>query len=96
MSIEPGRVLAGTQVTEKSERLRAGESSYTFRVNPTSTKVEVRHAVEKLFHVHVVAVRVMNYDGKVRRMGMFAGPRPAWKKAVVRLKKGETIEALER
>jgi len=56
----------------------------------------VRDAVERLFKVHVREVRVMNYMGKMRRMGRFEGRRPDWKKAVVTLKQGERIESLER
>jgi large subunit ribosomal protein L23 len=90
------RILNGALVTEKSERLKANEHSYTFKVAPRASKVEVRQAVEKLFKVHVTDVRVMNVEGKMRRMGMFAGRRATWKKAIVVLKEGETIEALER
>ena len=93
---DPFRVVLGVVVTEKAERLRAGHNQYTFRVNPRSNKIEVRRAVERLFKVHVTAVRVMNFPGKQRRMGVFTGQRPDWKKAVVTVKQGETIEALER
>ncbi|HDR00189.1 MAG TPA: 50S ribosomal protein L23 [candidate division WOR-3 bacterium] len=90
------RVIVGALVTEKSERLRAEHGQYTFRVATGATKIEVRRAVEKLFKVHVTDVRVMNYQGKKRRMGMFSGRRPDWRKAVVTVKAGERIEALER
>ncbi|MFO7675902.1 MAG: 50S ribosomal protein L23 [bacterium] len=90
------RVIIGALVTEKSERIKADHNQYTFRVATGATKVEVRRAVEKLFKVHVTGVQVMNYLGKRRRMGMFSGRRPAWRKAIVTVKAGETIEALER
>lgn len=93
---EPGSVVLGVIVTEKAERLKAGQSKYTFRVVPEANKIEIRKAVERLFKVHVKDVRVMNFLGKQRRMGMFSGRRPDWKKAIVTLKKSETIEALER
>jgi large subunit ribosomal protein L23 len=83
-------------VTEKAERLKAEQSRYTFKVARTANKIEVRDAVERLFKVHVREVRVMNYLGKMRRMGRFEGRRPDWKKAVVTLKQGERIESLER
>lgn len=89
-------ILLGALVTEKSERLKANECAYTFRVLRSAGKVQIRHAVEHRFKVHVIDVRVSNFQGKMRRMGMFAGRRPAWKKAVVVLKQGESIEALER
>jgi large subunit ribosomal protein L23 len=93
---EPTRVILSHVVTEKAERLKAEQSRYTFKVAPSANKIEVRDAVERLFKVHVRAVRVMNYMGKTRRMGRFEGRRPDWKKAVVTLKQGERIESLER
>jgi len=89
-------VILSQVVTEKAERLRAEQSRYTFKVARTANKIEVRDAVERLFKVHVRDVRVMNYMGKMRRMGRFSGRRPDWKKAVVTLKQGERIESLER
>ena len=93
---EPTRVILSLVVTEKAERLKAEQSRYTFKVAPTANKIEVRDAVERLFKVHVRDVRVMNYLGKMRRMGRFEGRRSDWKKAVVTLKQGERIESLER
>ncbi len=88
-------MILGVIVTEKSERLKGEEGCYTLRVRRDANKIEIRQAVERLFKVHVTDVRVMNFPGKRRRMGMFSGYRPDWKKAVVKLKKGEKIEALE-
>jgi large subunit ribosomal protein L23 len=93
---EPTRVILSLVVTEKAERLKAEQSRYTFKVARTANKIEVRDAVERLFKVHVREVRVMNYLGKMRRMGRFSGRRPDWKKAIVTLKQGERIESLER
>ena len=93
---EPTRVILSLVVTEKAERLKAEQSRYTFKVAPTANKIEIRDAVERLFKVHVRDVRVMNFLGKMRRMGRFEGRRPDWKKALVTLKKGERIESLER
>jgi large subunit ribosomal protein L23 len=93
---EPTRVILSLVVTEKAERLKAEQSRYTFKVARTANKIEVRHAVERLFKVHVRDVHVMTYLGKMRRMGRFSGRRPDWKKAIVTLKKGERIESLER
>jgi large subunit ribosomal protein L23 len=93
---EPTRVILSHVVTEKAERLKAEQSRYTFKVAPTANKIEVRDAVERLFKVHVREVRVMNYLGKMRRMGRFSGRRSDWKKAIVTLKQGERIESLER
>ena len=73
------RVILSHVVTEKAERLKAEQSRYTFKVAPTANKIEVRDAVERLFKVHVREVRVMNYLGKMRRMGRFVGRRQDWK-----------------
>ncbi len=94
--VEADRVIVGAVVTEKSERLKAEANSYTFRVAVAANKIDIRRAVERLFKVHVTDVRVVNMRGKVKRMGRFQGRRPDWKKAVVTIKQGETIEALER
>jgi large subunit ribosomal protein L23 len=96
MNKEPNQVVLGAVVTEKAERLRANENKYTFRVSTDANKIDIRRAVERLFKVHVTDVWVMNQLGKVRRMGRYSGRRPDWKKAVVRVKPGESIEALER
>jgi large subunit ribosomal protein L23 len=94
--MEARKVVLGVVVTEKSERMKEQENSYTLRVHPRANKYQIRAAVEELFKVHVTEVRVMNFGGKRRRMGVFEGFRPDWKKAVVKLKPGEKIEALER
>jgi large subunit ribosomal protein L23 len=94
--VEPRKIITSVIVTEKSERLKTESGKYTFKVARTANKVEIRQAIEKLFKVHVTSVHTINYEGKLRRMGRFAGRRPDWKKAVVTLKQGENIESLER
>jgi large subunit ribosomal protein L23 len=96
MRHEPTAVIVGAIVTEKTERIRSAENKYTFRVATDANKVDIRRAVERLFKVHVTDVRVINLRGKVRRMGRYSGRRPDWKKAIVGVKQGEKIEALER
>lgn len=91
----PTRVILGALITEKAVRMKDEENAYAFRVARKASKVSVRQAVEQLFRVHVTDVRVMNVGGKKRRMGLYAGRRPDWKKAIVVLKEGEKIEALE-
>lgn len=83
-------------VTEKSEKMKTENNQYTFEVARSANKTEVGKAIEQLFKVKVKEVRVMNYDGKPKRMGVYAGRRSNWKKAIVTLKKGEKIESLER
>ena len=82
-------------VTERSIE-DARERRYTFAVDKTANKVEIREAVEKIFAVKVDSVNTMNYDGKEKRMGATSGTRPAWKKAIVTVTKdSKTIEFFE-
>ena len=67
------------------------EGTLVFEVAPSATKTEVKEAVETLFKVKVAAVRTSNVVGKERRRGKFAGFRPDWKKAYVKLKAGEKL-----
>lgn len=78
-------------VTEKTVAKKEAERTLCFEVDPGANKVEIRSAVEKLFKVKVEDVRTSNYCGKLRRRGKFAGYRPNWKKAYVKLKDGEKI-----
>lgn len=83
-------------VTEKSEQLKTNNNQYSFEVAKDVNKIQIKKAIEQLFHTKVEKVRVMNFAGKPKRMGAFAGKRAAWKKAIVTLKQGEKIESLER
>jgi large subunit ribosomal protein L23 len=78
-------------VTEKSVAKKEAERTLCFEVDPRANKIEIRSAVEKLFKVKVEDVRTANYPGKLRRRGKFAGYRPDWKKAYVKLKAGEKV-----
>jgi large subunit ribosomal protein L23 len=82
-------------ITEKSERARESNRQYAFEVHQDATKIQVKNAVEKLFAVHVTAVRTSIARGKNKRVGRSIGRRPNWKKAVVTLKEGETIALFE-
>lgn len=93
--IDPTKIILGVIVTEKSERLKQEEGCYTLQVKRDANKIQIREAVEQMFKVHVTDVWVMNFQGKKRRMGRFEGYRSDWKKAVVKLRKGEKIDGLE-
>jgi large subunit ribosomal protein L23 len=83
-------------VTERATNLRADANQYVFRVAPEANKGDIRRAVEGLFKVEVTAVRTMNMRGKFRRVGNTAGAyRPAWKKAIISVKSGQEIKAME-
>ena len=79
-------------VTEQSMDQMA-DRKYTFEVDPSANKIEIKKAVEEIFGVTVEKVTTMNMDGKVKRMGMNIGKRADWKKAVVKLTEdSKTIE----
>ena len=78
-----------------SEKSYAGiaNKKYTFEVPKTANKAEIKLAVEEIFGVKVESVNTVNFDGKMRRMGAHQGLTPAYKKAIVQLKKeSKTIE----
>ncbi len=79
-------------VTEQSMDQMA-DRKYTFEVDPSANKIEIKKAVEEIFGVTVEKVTTINMDGKRKRMGMNFGKRSDWKKAVVKLtEKSKTIE----
>lgn len=90
----PRSIIKMAIVTEKSTNLRAKQNKYAFMVDREANKIEIKRAVEQLFKVKVKNVHTMNMHGKVKRMGRFEGKRPDWKKAIVRLKSGESIAQL--
>ena len=81
-------------ITEKSTMMMS-DGKYTFRVPLHANKIEIRKAVEKIFDVKVKSVTTLRIMGKYKRMGKFVGKRPEYKKAIVTLKDGETIEFFE-
>ncbi len=89
--MSPYDVIKGPLVTEKSEVIRAEELTLSFRVNPDATKTDIANAVRKIFNVKVSDVRTANYKGKMKRRGRYAGYRPSWKKAFVKLAEGEKM-----
>ncbi len=82
-------------ITEKATRLKEASNTVCFEVAVTANKIEVARAVQKLFGVKVVDVRIANRQGKWKRMGRFLGQRKAWKKAYVRLAPDQKIEFFE-
>jgi large subunit ribosomal protein L23 len=83
-------------ITEKSTTQRDATNTVAFEVDVRANKMDIKRAVEAQFKVRVAEVRIAGMHGKVRRQGRFVGRRPDWKKAYVRLAKGEkTIEFFE-
>lgn len=97
--MEITEILRKGIVTEKSMKLQE-RNQYTFKVALNANKIDIRRAVESLFNVHVLKVNVMRMPGKpkwIRRRGIAPRPIPAreWKKAIVTLKEGQTIDILK-
>ncbi len=88
-------VIRRPLVTEKSNIGREEVNLVTFAVDTRASKHDIRRAVEELFDVKVLVVRTMNQPRKTRRIGRFMGRRPAWKKAMVQLAEGQSIEFFE-
>ena len=85
-------VLKKPVLTEKSLKLMEEQNKYTFDVDLHANKIEIRHAVEKLFGVKVVSVNVMNIPAKEKRMGRYVGKTIRRRKAIVKLAEGEKID----
>jgi large subunit ribosomal protein L23 len=94
MSLHPNQVLLAPVVTEKSYEL-AEQRKYSFKVHPDAHKTQVRQAVEELFNVKVEGVNMLKVQSKPKRRGMIRGRKPGWKKAIVQLREGDTIEIFE-
>jgi len=82
-------------ITEKSTIQKEKDNQLTFEVDRKANRVEIRHAIEKIFNVRVKKVRTVQMKGKVKRVGRILGKRRDWKKAVVTLAAGENIEFFE-
>ena len=94
MSLHPAQVLLAPVVSEKSYH-QITENRYTFKVHKDAHKTQVRQAVEELFEVKVERVNIVKVQAKPKRRGLIRGTKPGWKKAVVQLKKGDSIEIFE-
>lgn len=87
-------VIIKPVVTEKSVDLMQ-ENKYCFKVAKDANKIEIKHAVEEIFKVAVVDVNTVNVHGKMKRMGRTQGKTASWKKAIVTLREGDSIEVFE-
>ena len=84
-------VLKKPVLTEKSLMLQQTENKYTFDVDLTANKTEVKQAVEAMFDVKVESVNIMNVRPKTKRMGRYVGKTKRRRKAIVKLKEGYSI-----
>jgi large subunit ribosomal protein L23 len=85
------QIIRRPVITEKGLGAKEAEATLVFEVAAQATKTEVKEAVQTIFKVKVHSVRTANFPGKERRRGKFAGYRPDWKKAYVKLKAGEKM-----
>lgn len=87
----PYAVIRRPIITEKGMTKKETEQTLCFEVAYEANKKEIKLAVEAAFKVKVDEVRTASFEGKLRRRGKFAGYRPDWKKAYVRLKDGQKV-----
>ena len=92
--MDPSQIVLAPIVSEKSYAAST-RGTYTFKVHPDAHKTQIRQAIEEMFEVKVQRVNVVKVAAKPKRRGLFRGSRPGWKKAVVQLRAGDTIEIFE-
>jgi large subunit ribosomal protein L23 len=91
----PQDIVIQPIISEKMEYLGEAQRKYAFKVNPRANKIEIKGAIEAIYKVTVTGVNVLNRQGKKRRVRYTEGRRSSWKRAVVTLKEGDTIEYFE-
>jgi large subunit ribosomal protein L23 len=84
-------VIRRPLITEKTSILREDGRTIVFHVAPGANKIEIKHAVEQLLGAKVASIRTSIAHGKVKRQGRYAGRRPDWKKAYVKLRVGQKM-----
>lgn len=92
--MEAREILIRPVITEKSVSLME-QNKYVFRVALKANKIEIKNAVEEIFKVKVVDVNTVRVKGKTKRMGRYEGKTSDYKKAIVQLAAGDTIEIFE-
>ncbi len=88
-------IVRSALLSEKGTALMEAHRQYAFEVDPRANKPEIARAIEELFGVTVIGVHTMRVRGKRKRLGMYRGRRPDWKKAIVTLKEGDAIQIFE-
>ena len=92
--MEAREIIIRPLITEKTTILM-GEGKYVFQVAKAANKIQIAQAIAEIFKVKVVSVNTINVEGKKKRMGRFVGKRSDYKKAIVKLAAGQTIEFFE-
>ncbi len=86
------QIIWRPRITEKGTAQQERDNIYHFMVSPRANKVDIKRAIEKLFGVKVISVNTMVRRGKRRRLGLSTGRKRDWKKALVKIEEGQTIE----
>ena len=89
---EARQLIISPVITEKGTVLQEANNQYLFRVDVRANKIRIAAAIAKIFKVEVTGVRTLTVHGKIRRIGRTQGRSPSWKKAIVTLKDGDTID----
>ena len=88
-------VLRAPKMSEKTLSLKEEANQFAFEVDRRANKIQIKESIEKSFKVTVLKVRTMNVRGKKKRLGRYQGFKSSWKKALISLKEGDTIEYFE-
>ncbi len=93
-TMDPYRVIRRPHVSEKTTDLIQNHNTYVFEVDPMATKTDIAEAVASIWDVRVKSIRIINMQGKQKRMGRIVGRSRSWKKAIVKLAEGQGIDIL--
>ena len=85
-------IIKAPVITEKGSRIAQEEGKYLFKVDPKASKSEIKEAVEKIFKVKLERIATINVKPKKRRVGRYAGMTNKYKKAIIKLAEGQTID----
>ncbi len=85
-------IIIAPVITEKSQVLSSNGKTFVFKVRKDANKIQIKNAVEKLFNVKVKSVNTLNTKAKDKRVGRYTGKTKTYKKAIVTLVDGQTIE----
>ncbi len=88
-------VIRRPLITERATKLQESGGKYSFEVDKRANKIDVKRAVELMFDVQVTKINTVSVRGKVKRLGRFVGRRADWKKAIVTLATGQSIDIFE-
>ena len=88
-------VLRAPKMSEKTLSLKEEANQFAFEVDQRANKFQIKESIQKSFKVSVLKVRTMNVRGKKKRLGRYQGLKSSWKKAIITLKEGDTIEYFE-